>query len=115
MTSEAQHAANQRNAQRSSGPKSEAGKAKSRQNAIKHGLTAKVIDILPGESETDYDRRIDTFIADQAVLTASSMVLIKRIVSADWKLDRLDQAQTSAITENMRHAEIDMIAAAKIH
>ena len=115
MTSEAQDAANKRNSQHSSGPKSDAGKRKSRQNAIKHGLTAKVINLLPGESQQDYDVRINVFVADHQNLTASQMVLIKRIVSADWKLDRLDQSQNASIAENMRHAEIDMIAERKKH
>src|SRR5271165_6686347 len=115
MTTEAQREANKRNAQHSSGPKSDAGKRKSRQNALKHGLTAKVIELLPGESHEDYDHRIDAFVADYPNLTASQMVIIKRIVSADWKLDRLDQSQNATIAQNMRHAEIDMIADLKKH
>ena len=38
MTSERQIAANRRNAKRSSGPRSAAGKARSRRNAQRHGL-----------------------------------------------------------------------------
>src|SRR5262245_37821883 len=38
MTSEAKIAANRRNAQRSTGPRSAAGKARSSRNAIRHGL-----------------------------------------------------------------------------
>jgi hypothetical protein len=38
-TTEKQKLANQRNAQRSTGPKTQEGKAKSRANALKHGLT----------------------------------------------------------------------------
>ncbi len=44
-TSPARIAANQANALRSTGPTTEAGKARSRTNALKHGLTAQVIEV----------------------------------------------------------------------
>src|SRR5438270_11344376 len=43
MATEQQIAANQRNAQRSTGPKTPEGKALSRANAIKHGLAAETL------------------------------------------------------------------------
>ncbi|MBL0408274.1 hypothetical protein JKG68_30810 [Microvirga aerilata] len=42
MTTERKRQANQRNAQRSTGPKTSAGKARSKQNAWKHGLAVPV-------------------------------------------------------------------------
>src|SRR5260370_12695982 len=43
IVSEARLAANRRNAQRSTGPKTEEGKQRSRANALKHGLCASVV------------------------------------------------------------------------
>ena len=43
MASEKQRVANRANAKRSTGPKTETGKALSRMNAHKHGLTAETI------------------------------------------------------------------------
>ena len=48
MTTDAQNEANRRNAKKSTGPRSQAGKAVASQNALKHGLTAKRV-IIPGE------------------------------------------------------------------
>ena len=109
MTSEAQNAANKKNASRSTGPKTEKGKSKSRVNAVKHGLTAKVIDLLPSEDRAEYDNRINIFVSDHPNLTASQMILVKRIVNADWKLDRLDLAQYATTAFHMRHATIDHV------
>jgi hypothetical protein len=53
MASFSQIEANRRNALRSTGPKTEAGKRRSRRNAIRHGLTAEtVIEVL--EDPEDY-------------------------------------------------------------
>ena len=43
MTSSKQIQANRANAKKSTGPKTEAGKARSRRNAWKHGLTAETL------------------------------------------------------------------------
>ena len=48
MASEAQIAANRANAQRSTGPRSEEGKARVAQNGLKHGLCSTRV-LLPGE------------------------------------------------------------------
>jgi hypothetical protein len=54
MASGRQRAANRRNAQRSTGPRSAAGKRASRQNALRHGLTARL-----GEDPAR-DRQVET-------------------------------------------------------
>ena len=46
MSTPKQIAANRRNAQKSTGPRTTAGKAKTRLNPLKHGLTAETI-VLP--------------------------------------------------------------------
>jgi hypothetical protein len=43
--------ANRANAKKSTGPKSEAGKAISRQNALAHGLTGPQVVVTHGEAE----------------------------------------------------------------
>ena len=54
MTSERQYTANRQNALRSTGPTSAAGKMKSSNNAVTHGLTAASAIIIDGENEADY-------------------------------------------------------------
>jgi hypothetical protein len=67
MASEKQLMANRANAKRSTGPKTTTGKALSRKNACKHGLTAesivigdedpKAFDLLRAQLEDEYDPR----------------------------------------------------------
>ena len=54
MPSNKQLEANRANARKSTGPRTEAGKARSRPNSRKHGLTAKTL-IIVGENASDFD------------------------------------------------------------
>jgi hypothetical protein len=54
MTSQTQLEANRTNSKRSTGPRTVAGKAQSRKNAVKHGLTAKCI-VLGDEDPEEFE------------------------------------------------------------
>lgn len=54
MTSQNQTDANRRNAQKSTGPRTAAGRKRSSQNALKHGLCSTGI-VLPGEDEREIE------------------------------------------------------------
>lgn len=54
MSTDAQVRANRTNAQRSTGPRTAAGKAASRLNALKHGVLAKHV-VLPNEDAEEFD------------------------------------------------------------
>ena len=53
MTSDKQKASNRANAAKSTGPRSAAGKKKSSQNALVHGLTSQK-SLLPNEKAEEY-------------------------------------------------------------
>jgi hypothetical protein len=96
MTSFRQIEANRRNAQSSTGPKTEAGKQHSRGNAVRHGLTAEtVIDIL--EDPEDYKAFELSVTSDFDAQTAVERELVLRLASLLWRLRRSTAIETGLL------------------
>jgi hypothetical protein len=87
MSSLRQIEANRRNARLSTGPVTEEGKRRSRQNAVRHGLTAEtVIDAL--EDAEDYAAFEMAVTADYDAQSAVERELVLRLASLLWRLRR---------------------------
>jgi hypothetical protein len=87
MATEKQILANQQNAKHSTGPRTEAGKRRSRRNAIRHGLTAEtVIDTL--ENAADYKAFERAIKSDYSPQSAIEGQLVSRLASLLWRLRR---------------------------
>src|SRR5690242_2567340 len=87
MTSLRQIEANRRNARLSTGPMTDEGKRRSRQNAVRHGLTAEtVIDEL--EDAEDYAAFEMAVTADYDAQSAVERELVLRLASLLWRLRR---------------------------
>jgi hypothetical protein len=87
MATEAQIAANRRNAQHSSGPKTGAGREKSAQNALKFGLFSRHV-LLPGEDESELAQLRDGIRARLKPADALEEIYVERIISSSWRLQR---------------------------
>jgi hypothetical protein len=93
MTSFRQIEANRRNATRSTGPITEAGKQRSRQNAIRHGLCAEtVVGVL--EDVEDYKGFEAAIIVDFNAETAVERELVLRLASLLWRIRRATSIET---------------------
>jgi hypothetical protein len=87
MTSFRQIDANRRNAQLSTGPVTDEGKRRPRQNAVRHGLTAEtVIDAL--EDAEDYGAFEMAVTGDYEAQSAVERELVLRLASLLWRLRR---------------------------
>ena len=87
MPSPKQIEANRRNAAKSTGPKTEAGKKHSRRNAVRHGLTAETVIGAPEDAE-DYQAFEAVIIADYDARSAVERELVLRLASLLWRLRR---------------------------
>lgn len=79
--------ANRANARKSTGPRSPEGKARSRFNSLKHGLTAQEV-CLPGESREEYDHRRVEYFEDHRPATLLEADILDDYIAARWRKDR---------------------------
>jgi hypothetical protein len=93
MTSYRQIEANRRNALKSTGPKTEAGKRVSRCNAARHGLTAETV-IGALEDAEDYKAFEAAITADYDAQSAVERELVLRLASLLWRLRRATTMET---------------------
>jgi hypothetical protein len=88
MSTEAQIAANQANAMHSTGPTTDAGKAKSSLNAVKSGLTGRTV-LMPTEDASLYEAHVSQLTAFYAPVGSQEQALVQSIADAEWRLDRI--------------------------
>jgi hypothetical protein len=102
MTSWRQFEANRRNALKSTGPRTEAGKQTSRCNAVRHGLTAETV-ISALEDAEDYRAFEAAIIADYDAQSAVERELVLRLASVLWRLRRATTIETGLFEIQSRH------------
>lgn len=88
MTTEAQTAANQSNAQRSTGPSTPEGKRRVSRNAMTHGLTSEIL-LLPDDNHADYERLRSAMIFDSLPMGADEQNCVETMVVCRWRKQRL--------------------------
>jgi len=93
MTSYRQIEANRRNALKSTGPKTEAGKQVSRRNAVRHGLTAETV-LSALEDAEDYKAFEAAITADYDAQSVVERELVLRLASILWRLRRATTMET---------------------
>jgi hypothetical protein len=103
MTASAERlAANRANAAKSTGPRTEEGKTRSRANALKHGLTALVV--VPEEDLAEVADRTERIVAELQPVGELGRTLARRAASLALRLERAQRQELSAISRRVRHA-----------
>jgi hypothetical protein len=97
MSSEAKVFANQRNAKRSTGPKSQEGKRKSAMNALKHGITAKHF-VEEGENWIEFNDLVQRVCSEYPAQDELQRQQVKTLIDFFWKLERLRRYQTASLS-----------------
>jgi hypothetical protein len=88
MVSQRQLEANRANAKRSTGPRSASGKARSRLNAVTHGLTSRQL-VVGAEKPEDFDALREALFADLVPSGALQCELVDEIARFQWRLRRI--------------------------
>jgi hypothetical protein len=94
--------ASRRNGAKSKGPKTAEGKARSAQNALKHGFRAQQHVVLPGESATEFAALEAALMEELAPEGALQAVLARRIVAAAWRIERAERLEAGLFGHHLR-------------
>jgi hypothetical protein len=92
MITSSQIAANQANAQRSTGPKTPEGKAVSCLNRFKHGCTG-AFNVLPWESQDEFDMLVGSLRDEHKPCGVTEMILVDKMAQALWLSKRAQMLQ----------------------
>jgi hypothetical protein len=104
MASERQIEANRRNARLSTGPSTAEGKARSRGNATKHGLSG---DLEPGEgSRAEFLERKAKWIEHIKPTSAEEEFALDRVVAATFRIEGCGEALTEAMVDGSVRASL---------
>ena len=104
MTSNKQLKANRYNSTKSTGPRSQAGKARSRLNSRRHGLTAKTL-IIVGENAEDFDQLRAELFEEYDPRSALQIELVERLSGILWRLRRVPIFEAAIL--GALHAQAD--------
>jgi|1185.fasta_scaffold72897_2 hypothetical protein len=104
MPSERQIHANRENALRSTGPKTEAGKAISSRNSLKHGLLSKD-PLVPGEDPGEFRRFQEQVISELTPDGQLQHELADTVVHALWRMRRARQIEVGLLDSYLAHEE----------
>jgi hypothetical protein len=95
------------NGARSRGPKTEEGKTRSAQNALKHGLRAERFVLLPDEDAAEFEAKEAALVEDLAPEGALEGILVRRIARAAWRLSRADRIEAELFAQE-RYGDGDL-------
>jgi hypothetical protein len=88
---------NRANAQRSTGPKTEAGKRRSSLNAVRHGLTGQIV-VMPAEDLAAYQRHVKSLNDQYHPADATEAQLVQSAADASWRLNRIAALESNILS-----------------
>lgn len=106
-----QLAANRRNCKKSTGPKTDAGKAAVSQNGIKHGLYSGNVIINSQhlqESQADYDALVAALVTELRPEGLLQNLLVRKIANCFWRYRRVINAETARINRRINGLDSDL-------
>jgi len=90
-------ATNRANAQSSTGPRTDAGKQRTRLNALRHGLTGQTV-VLPSDDLIAYQRHCQELHDHYRPKNKMEVQLTQTIADLTWRLNRIAAIETNLLT-----------------
>ena len=113
-TSSKKSATARANGAKSHGPVTPAGRARSSQNALRHGLAVRdaalpaVSLILGDESRADFQRLVDSYLDEFAPTSPIEVELVETMASTRWRLRRLAIIETTLLANEIETSVDDV-------
>jgi len=92
--------ANRRNALKSTGPKTPAGKAAVSMKALRHGLRARTV-VLPGENRDEFHQLCDDLEIEWQPQSRTEQFYLEQMVVSQWKLNRMEAGEANLCKETV--------------
>src|SRR5690348_4252770 len=99
-------AINRENAQHSTGPVTLEGKARSSQNALKHGLSAKAL-LHPSDDPPAFQRHVASFLNEYQPQAPTEQQLVRTLANNSWHLDRVNRLEEAPFTNADENPTLD--------
>ena len=106
MTTPKQTEANRRNSRKGTGPKTPAGKAESKKNAMKHGLLAKEV-VVRNEDPVEFAGAIESLFDEFQPQGSLEEQLVERVAACMWRLRRLYRIEAGIFTHESLTIELN--------
>ena len=102
-------AINRSNAQHSTGPRTGEGKARSSQNALRHGLSSRTA-VLPSEDQAAYQQHCRQFFDEYHPATSTETQLTQELADIAWRLNRVPALEADLLNRAVKAMEPDIDA-----
>jgi hypothetical protein len=93
MATDAQTEANRRNSLRSTGPRTQAGKSASSQNAVRGGLYARSL-LIPGEDPVELEALARDYFESCNPQTPTEAALVAQLLRSEWLIRRMTTVES---------------------
>jgi hypothetical protein len=100
-------AINRANAEKSTGPRTEAGKQRSKLNALRHGLTGQTV-VLPTEDLSAYQRHSKSFLDEYQPQGATETQLTQSLIDTSWRMNRAAAVENNLLSLGIIEHEFDI-------
>ena len=104
MSTQSQITANQANAQHSTGPRTETGRAASSQNNLRHGFTGN-LQVLDWERQEDFDTLLLHFYEQHQPANPYETVLVEKMAQHFWRSERALRLQEQCFRPDLATAD----------